>query len=210
MMENRNKIILTTLVCLIPTMTGLILWNQLPAQMPIHFTFAGEIDGWGSKVFVVIGLPLMLSAMHLFLVFLTSNDPKKQNIGNRMISLTYWSIPMICCMFLGLIFAISLGFSTLDPVMWINVLIGVFFIVMGNYMTKNHQNYTVGIRLPWTLESRENWNRTHRLASRLWILSGLILLINGMIRSQWMMLPVIVISTVIPMVYSFILYRKGI
>ena len=41
-------------------------------------------------------------------------------------------------------------------------------------MSKNHQNYTVGIKLPWTLNSEENWNRTHRMAGKLWILAGLV------------------------------------
>ncbi|KFN89076.1 hypothetical protein TMUPMC115_2304 [Tetragenococcus muriaticus PMC-11-5] len=40
----------------------------------------------------------------------------------------------------------------------INLLVGVVFIVLGNYLHKVKQNYTIGIRIPWTLNSKENWN----------------------------------------------------
>ena len=32
----------------------------------------------------------------------------------------------------------------------------------------------MGIRLPWTLHSADNWNRTHRLAGVLWVAGGLL------------------------------------
>ena len=58
------------------------------------------------------------------------------------------------------------------------VILGVLFMILGNYMTKTHQNYTIGIKLPWTLNSTENWNKTHRLASRLYALAGAILILS--------------------------------
>ena len=58
----------------------------------------------------------------------------------------------------------------MDIGMLINILIGVMFVIMGNYMHKIKQNYSVGIKLPWTLNSEENWNRTHRLGSWLFVI----------------------------------------
>ena len=77
-------------------------------------------------------------------------------------------------------------------------------------MSKSHQNYTVGIKLPWTLNSEENWNRTHRLAGKLWIFAG-ILFIGNIFFQNWQIPFVVTIAVVIiPMIYSFLLYKKGI
>ncbi|MBQ4504805.1 MAG: DUF1648 domain-containing protein, partial [Firmicutes bacterium] len=58
MKRNKGILIITTLITALPILVGLILWNQLPEQVATHFNFAGEADGWSSKAFAVIGLPL--------------------------------------------------------------------------------------------------------------------------------------------------------
>lgn len=97
-----------------------------------------------------------------------------------------------------------------DIEMIVSVIVGSIFIIMGNYMSKNRQNYTVGIKLPWTLNSQENWNRTHRMASKLWIVSGFVVLINIFMNSIAVVLVVICASALLPMIYSFVLYKRGI
>ena len=50
--------IATSLVSLLPTIAGLILWNRLPEQVPIHFDFEGNPDNYGSRAFAVFFIPL--------------------------------------------------------------------------------------------------------------------------------------------------------
>ena len=106
-------------------------------------------------------------------------------------------------------YTIALGYSV-DIGMIINFLVGILFIVMGNYMHKIKQNYTVGIKIPWTLSSEKNWNKTHRMASWLFIIGGILFCINGFFKMTEMLFVVVVLIIVVPMVYSFVLYRKGI
>nr|WP_275450028.1 SdpI family protein [Clostridium massiliodielmoense] len=82
----------------------------------------------------------------------------------------------------------------------------------GNYLPKCKQNYTVGIKLPWTLNSEENWNKTHRLGGYVWMAGGLILCILTWLNiyRQIATIVIVVIISVIPIVYSFLLYKKGI
>ena len=84
------------------------------------------------------------------------------------------------------------------------------FIVMGNYLHKVKQNFTIGIRLPWTLASEENWNRTHRMASWIFVLGGIIMVINGFVQSYWLLFSILIVLFLIPCIYSFVLYKKGI
>ena len=83
-MNRKKMILLTSLLTLLPMLLGLLLWNRLPEEMPIHFNSHGEVDDWGSKAFVVFFLPLFLFVMHLITGFITLHDPKKQNIGDKI------------------------------------------------------------------------------------------------------------------------------
>ena len=61
----RNTIILTSVLILLPVLAGVLLWNRLPEQIPTHFGFNGEPDSWSSRTFTVFFLPLFLLAIHL-------------------------------------------------------------------------------------------------------------------------------------------------
>jgi len=91
------------------------------------------------------------------------------------------------------------------------VLMGLLFILIGNYLPKTKQSYTMGIKLPWTLASEENWNRTHRLAGFLWVLGGVYFIVMSFIG--WSLIAFLIplaVMVLIPAVYSYLLYRKGI
>ena len=60
--KNLKVLIITSLVILLPIVAGVILWNQLPEQIPSHWNMNGEVDGWSSKPFAVFGMPLMMLA----------------------------------------------------------------------------------------------------------------------------------------------------
>ena len=99
----------------------------------------------------------------------------------------------------------------INLVRFVPMLIGILFIIIGNYLPKCRQNFTMGVRLPWTLASEENWNRTHRLAGKLWIIGGLLMTLYTMIEMHMIFfIAVVFVMTLIPAIYSYTLYRKGI
>ena len=57
------------------------------------------------------------------------------------------------------------------------------FIGLGNYMPKLKQNYTIGIKVPWTLNSEENWNMTHRMAGKVYVVAGVISIIIALLNN---------------------------
>ena len=86
---------------------------------------------------------------------------------------------------------------------------GLMFIIVGNYLPKCKQNYTIGIKIPWTLNSEENWNKTHRFAGWLWTICGILIMLTGFLGSFWVFLPIALLMVIVPVVYSYILHRKG-
>ena len=201
--------IITSIIILAPIVAGLLLWEQLPAEMATHFGSDGEPDGWSSKEFAVIGLPLFLLAVHWFCAAFTGVDPKKENISNKMMTLVLWICPVIAIVGDGSMYLYALNNSINTTIIGV-ILVGCLLLVLGNYMPKMKQSYTLGIKLPWTLNSEENWNRTHRLAGWITMLAGVIVLIGGFTEQFWTVFVAIALVAVVPTIYSYVLYKKGV
>ena len=210
MKMNKKLLLLTSIVILFPILWGVMIWSQLPNQIPIHFNFAGQANSFSSKLLAVIGLPIFLLLVHLFVIFVTSRDPKNQTMNEKMGKVIYWLTPIVSLSVFYLIYSKALG-STTNPSIFASALLGLIFVMMGNYMPKLKVNHTVGIRLPWTLQSEDNWNKTHRLAGKLWVVGGLILLLESGLQFAIPYVMGIVILTIvfIPVVYSYQLSRKN-
>ena len=211
-MKNEKKLIIrTALLCLIPMFIGLALWRRLPDSIPTHFGLDGTPNGWSSKPAAVFGLPLFMLAMHLLCVFAAAYDPKNRNLSRRINVLILWIAPLTSLLVLGMVYASALG-ADIDMGRSVMCFIGVLFVIVGNYLPKCRQNYTVGIKLPWTLADEDNWNRTHRLAGVLWIAGGLMILAAGLLGrgplSYALFIAAIVLMTAVPTAYSFTLYRR--
>ena len=207
--KNLKILIITSIVILLPVLAGVVLWDTLPEQIPTHWNAAGEIDGWSSKTFAIFGLPLMMLAMHWLCVLGAATDPKKANHSNKLIHLVLWIIPIISVVLFVLTYVAALG-TEVRMEMVMPLLVGFVLTVVGNYLPKCKQSYTIGIKIPWTLHSEENWNRTHRFAGRLWLVCGLGIMLTSFIGGFWVFLPIVLVMVLAPCIYSYLLHRKGI
>ena len=207
--KNLKVLILTSVIILLPILAGVILWNQLPEQIPSHWNAAGEIDGWSSKPFAIFGLPLILLAMHWLCVAGTFADPKRNNHSGKILHLVLWIIPVLNAVLSVLTYAAAMGKDVQMEVV-MPVFIGLVLAIVGNYLPKCKQNYTIGIKIPWTLNSEENWNKTHRFAGRLWVVCGLVIMLTGFFGGFWIFLGVVLLMVLAPFLYSYMLHRKGV
>ena len=219
-MENVKKykitIIITTLITLLPILFGLIVWNRLPEQIATHWGADGQADGYSGKTFAVFGMPCILAVLQLFVSFITLNDPKRRNIHKKPLTMVLWVIPVMSLIVNVITYGVALGME-INVGIIVSILIGILFVILGNYMPKLQQNFTVGIRVPWTLNSTENWNRTHRLGGKMFILGGFLLIITGFLGSVMgdygtlaALIVIVVICAGVPAVYSFWLFKRGV
>ena len=157
----------------------------------------------------VFGIPFLLLLVHLFCVFFTANDPKRKNINRRIFTMVLWLVPVVSVITCMSIYGLALGMD-IDIGVIVNIMVGIMFIILGNYVHKVKQNYTVGMKLPWTLNSEENWNRTNRMTGWILILSGLLFLMNSLLLKTEIVFAVILLVILVPMIYSFILFYQKI
>jgi len=206
-MNRKKMIFLTSLLVLIPMIVGLILWNRLPEEIPVHFNSSGEPDNYASKAFAVFFIPLFLWGVHLLMGFITLADPKKQNISDKVFMLMLYISPAA-----GIFGALVMYTGALNLPVSVNLVgnlfLGIVFLLVGNYMPKTRQNYTIGIKIPWALNDTENWNKTHRFAGIVWIICGAVLIINAFLDIIWIVPVSIAIAALLPTAYSFLLYVR--
>ncbi|PKM86989.1 hypothetical protein CVU83_03590, partial [Candidatus Falkowbacteria bacterium HGW-Falkowbacteria-2] len=163
-----NKLTLKTewlALLLIVLAIGLSIWAypQLPERVASHWNVAGEVDGWSSRLFHSIFFPALLVGLYVMFIVLPYLDPKKERYAEftgvyRMIKdaiLFVMTGVFVVATFYNLVYDINVGVV-------IPSLIGILFLVMGNYFGKIKRNWFVGIKTPWTLSSENIWNKTHR------------------------------------------------
>ena len=200
---NRKTLIIASIVTILPVLIGIICWNRLPDVMATHFGMNNEANGFSSKAFAVFGLPLVLLAVLWVGAFVTAHDPRRQNISPKMFSLMLWIAPAISLVAAATVYPVNLGYE-LDITFISELLLSLMFIIIGNYLPKARQNYTIGIKIPWTLANEENWNRTHRLAGYLWMVCGILMIIMCLTRFvpfEWL-IGLFLIMVLVPCIYS--------
>ncbi len=205
--EHKKTFILTCIVMLLPIIAGVILWDKLPEQVPTHFDAKGEVNGWSSRGFAVFGMPLILLGSQILMVFITLADPKKKNLNGKLFTLILWLMPMVSLFVHIATYTYALGYD-ISIMKGCELFIGLVFLIIGNYLPKCKQNYTLGYKLSWALNDEDNWNKTHRLAGFLWVIGGAVIMLSALWESQVIMIVVSVILFVVPVGYSFLHFLK--
>ena len=208
--KNKRTLILTSIVILLPILIGILLWNKLPDSMATHFNFDNAADGYREKWFAVIIEPFILLALHLIMAMIIAADPRKKNISSKVYGITIWIIPASSLALAVVIYPYNLGIH-FNISLFLGIFLGVIYIILGNYLPKTRQNYTIGFKLPWTYANEENWNKTNRLSGVINIVIGILIIINaamGLFNIFYSLLVAVLIGSLIPLGYSYFLHVK--
>ena len=208
-MKNKT-VILSTLLCLAPILLGLSMYDRLPEMVPTHFNMHGVPDGWSSKPVAVFGMPLFLAVLNLLCHWgmkkAVKHDDRKV-APDVLMNLVGWIVGIISVIVVPMSLFMAVGVNV--PIAFVmNILLAVVFLMVGNYLPKCKMNAYIGIKLPWTYSSEENWRRTHRLGGFVWVAAGLLLLGNLVFNSELLLMLLILGAILIPGVYSYWFYRK--
>ncbi|MEP6956694.1 MAG: SdpI family protein [Chthoniobacterales bacterium] len=165
-----------------PFLVLLMVWRELPAQVPIHWNLAGEVDRW-SPAFPGIFLgPIFSLAVVMLCRLLPRLDPKLRaypGTRGRMPNVLRIFRISFATFFVAL-FALQLAAALGQSLPVSRVVFSAILLLLalcGNYSGNLQPNYFVGIRTPWTLESAETWHATHRTGGRLLFFGSVALLL---------------------------------
>jgi len=203
-------------ITIIPWIYLLSIRNSLPERIPVHFDINGTPDKYGPKdqIFLWPALCTVLSVLiYLLLTNIYKIDPKRRVHQQAGIFL---KIAMVVVVFITCITIIILSWTVKQHTVGLNlilVMMGLLLAYMGNILHSIKPNYFAGFRLPWTLESEENWKVTHLLASKIWFAGGILIAILALfikpLTMFFIMLGIVMVMVIIPTVYSYRMFARS-
>ncbi len=210
-MKNKTLLWITSLLCLLPLVYSAVVYPTLPEQIAIHWNSAGEADNFVPKAIAAFGLPFLFVAINLYSKICLLNDPKAEGQSQAIKQLSIWLIPVLALVLVPFTLLTAMGVE-IPLLMMASLLLGLLLVVIGNYLPKSRQNYTIGVKLPWTLNDPDNWNKTNRLAGYLWMAGGALLIVWTFLKPETaFQIPVTILIVLalilLPLLYSFSLYK---
>lgn len=201
----------TVILCALSFAGMLALYPRLPDTVPVNWNLSGQIDSYGHKSTTLFlgAIPILIS---LGMYFLPQIDPRRRNYEkfSKAYSIFSFAIPVIlACIFWALYLA---GLGIKVPVLFfIEVFIGILFVILGNFMPQLRSSFFVGIRTPWALENETVWQKTHRLGGAVFFISGVVMIIGAFLPRT----PVFIVSLallfagmVCTYIYSYAVYKR--
>ncbi len=192
---------------------ALAVYGRLPEQVPTHFGLSGEPDGWTPRLPGAFLMPLLAAGVYLLLIVLRRIDPRGANYSR--FEETWWVFLNVIALLMTALHVLSLGFAIgwpIDMARAVTVTVGLLFVGLGNYMPRLRSNWWMGIRTPWTLESEEVWRETHRVGGWAFVAAGLLVVLAGLLLEPgpraWASGIAFGTAIVIPLVYSYVAYRR--
>lgn len=190
------------------------IYNKLPSEVPTHFDLQGNANGWSAKWSLWLMPGCMALLFYLLFKILPLIDPKqklKNGVGKyeRIKFVVLLFITALACFTLYL--AQQEGAAQLGKFMF--AVIGLFFAALGNFFPSLKPNYFIGIRTPWALENETVWRKTHQVGGRIWVAGGILIaisafFINNDLALETFFITAIIMMTILPFAYSFILWKK--
>ncbi len=189
-----------------------IVYPGLSDKIASHWNFAGQVDGWSNKNFMICFFPGLIIFMYALMSIMPNIDPKKDSYTG--FATTYNNFKNLLVGVLSLIYVITilvnLGYN-INISKIISLIIGTMLIVIG-FMLKNiKSNWFIGIRTPWTMSSTVVWEKTHQASVYFFGFLGLSLIATPYLPNPWNI--IIFTLGILQMIggtiiYSYFIYKK--
>ena len=181
------------LIILAPSFLLYWFWEQIPQTIATHYDLYGKADDWGDKGILLWMIPALSIFLYLILLLVPVLDPKKriESMGGKYFALRVVVLSLISAILV--IFLLSAVYPEMDFRAGLFPVLAIFLMLMGNYLQAVKPNYFIGIRTPWTLNDEQNWQKTHRLGGRVYMLGGLVLLLASLFLGNLGFYPVFLI-----------------
>jgi len=173
--NNKHTFILSICICLLPIILGAVLYSRMPDRMPVHFTINDKPDSYAPKWFALFGIPIILAAVQTITCFAASSRKINHGKDPAIIKIMPWIIPVTTVLLYIIMIEIPLG-STVYVGKSICLILGILFIIIGNYLPK--MSYKSGkIFFHPAPKSEKAFRKTSRIMGYSFIAMGSILLL---------------------------------
>lgn len=203
------------IVTILMIISALVTLSYLPSQIPYQWNGNGDVINNASK-FVILLFPIISIAIIVIGNLVATIDPKQiayqkakreYNLICSIVIISLLIIQVYVILHATGIITESSKFSLID------IIPGIVIMISGNYLPKFPQNYLTGIKTIWAYSSEDIWIKTQRFSSKLWIVCGFVMIINGLlfhVRIREINILLILTMIALPRIYGFIEHYKTI
>lgn len=195
---NYKTLIVTCITTLLPIALGITFYNKLPNQIAIHFDINNNPNGYFSKEAFIFGIPILMTIFQIILCTINDLADKYPEANKKMASVTKWIIPILTIIMYIITVIYNIG-NKLDIRRIVMIIVGVIFIIIGNYLPKTKKNINGLKKL-----SENQYKKIAKISGYALIINGLLCLIS-ILFNQYISIAVIVLiilETLIIYVYS--------
>ena len=186
---NWKILIITCIVCLSPIVLGIIFYQQLPKQMPIHFNINNEANGYAPKNFALFGIPIILTGFQVLCCIISDIQKNKELETPKFITIVKWIIPI------------------LDVRKSICLIMGILFILTGNYLPKMSYEIAKGKMHPMP-KNETMYRKMTRMWGYSFVIGGISLLISVLFSVIFTIAIIIVLLVSITIEGCYCLLKK--
>lgn len=191
---------------------GAYAYTILPEKIVSHWNIYGNPDGYMSKFWGAFLMPIIGLVVYLFLRFMYKIDPLKENL--QKFHKKFEQFITVFIGFLLYLYLLTILWNTGIEFDIISALLpgfSIFFYFVGDLVQHSKRNWMVGIRTSWSMQSDEIWEKTNKLAGKMFRWSAVIILIGIFFQPIAFYLTIISIfaSAIYPAIYSYQLYKKS-
>ena len=212
-MKTKNIQILIIGLILVSFLIGAYLYPYMPEKMASHWDANGSVDGYMPKLWGLFLLPVISAVLFLVFMLIPKIDPHKGNIekfrGHFDVFILLLFVFLFYVHMLTMLWNLSYRFNIIQL---LAPAFGLIIYYAGIMMENAKQNWFIGVRTPWTLSSEVVWDKTNKLAGKLFKVAG-VLAAMGVIFPKYaiflIMVPVI-LAAVYPIIYSYQKYQQEI
>ena len=192
--------------------TAAVVWRYAPDSIPVHFGINGEANRYGGKPEGLLALPVVALGVLVLFKLLPRVDPRRERYSEfaNAYAIATLAIEIFLALAYATLVATVLGVP-LNPAMVIVPLVGLLLMALGAVLDQVRPNWFIGIRTPWTLSSERAWTETHRAGRWVFIGTGALLVMAGLMQTPWLVYLAItasVLGVLGLVVYSYILWRN--
>ncbi len=217
-MKNKTFNILSMLSLAVLFIYFIRVMPSLPDKVPMNIGASGNVTSWGSKswLWLFASIPLSIFVPYkIYYHYVSKIDPDRQNTGDERIILLLIIILFTYIAILYVEMIRGMEKETVNADMFLKGIMlgmGALTIGMGNYLPRISRNRTMGIKMPWTLKNDIVWDKTHRLAGKTSVISGILMIIITLLEIKYYWAYGAILMTfgigVIPTIYAYKLYHK--
>lgn len=194
--------LITSIVCLLPILGGVMLWKKLPDEIAIHFNLYGNPDNYASKGFVVFALPIFMALMQTVVCLAIDLELTSRGKSAKLEAVSKWIIPFVTIALMVLTLGIALDYK-INVQKSVMIIMSVLFIVVGSFLPG--YDYVKNFKM-----SPEKAKKFNSFMGRGMIVLGILFLIGAFLPPRYgiALILLVIPYSLISFIYAIIIAKR--